>query len=530
MKSFQDCTDQMNKAIEYINSGDLHEVEFGNGVYRFGDTLDRITSGNFTIKGSNNGASVLSLDSTTGSHQGRMFLIGNDSGASVVARSKFQDLAFRSESGDEALRLFANAWVSDFTMRDCRFENSLAGILGVTGENPSARYFLENLTGGYDATKNVVAWDFASSASLINFDHVIVFGQGGETTAATLRVAPPANTTTPSSPHTVDVIRYHNSAGYGSSGQDNTMVFDLTNGSITNVWIQDSALDNARKSNIKIVDAGTGTRWMRQFWITRTFLQMRSDADANCRNIQANFNGTDTRIDSFQVSQSSFGFRGDGAVQFTDGGNGSIMQGANINNCTFGHSNTNASLTPVDAVVETQFPITLVNNTVTERRHGDVVRVDHLLNTPTDVQRTKVIGNDDSECLDQTVAPYGSETAANRGTWEVFGNSNDHLEGKEWRERKETHSTDAGFITDWRTSIVEATMTLTADRSVQLTNDGARPGQEMVVLCKATMGGFSYQVRDRDSTTVIHTFTTTDEWARFRYTGTTWEKIAAGSL
>jgi hypothetical protein len=228
-------TDRMNKAIEYINGNEIEFIQFGAGTYLVSDTLDNIVNGNFTLQGVNHGATILRGDSTTGSHQGKIFDIGDDGGAGVVGRVKITDMAFGCNSTDASQRVLGFEWASDVTLRDIRFESTVAGCLQVRGENASSRYVLQNITGSYDGTKNVVPWDFECSASNIDFDKVKIFGQGAST-APYMRLKPIDDLDASGSQNTIDTVRYLHSAGYCQDGVPQNIVIDLEHGSMTNFW------------------------------------------------------------------------------------------------------------------------------------------------------------------------------------------------------------------------------------------------------------------------------------------------------
>jgi hypothetical protein len=448
-----------------IVGNDITKLAFGPGSYYFSSTVANLEGSNFILEGAGRGLTSLILSSDTGSHQGKFIKLGGYADVYVFTATAGQtafvgaattggtltftvsstltvylngeEVAFTSNSGTQTVTLavaaalddkvlievsattygrikmkgftfsclsgtadqtqpFINMGaIADFDMEDIRVLSNVGGFLRCGYEGTVARTTFKNIKGNIDPLNTVTVWDIAQ-AGRIELNDVVLTGARGAGTklGSMIRLKPISGAS-------IDTAIMENVAMYCMDGVNRNLEIDMTDGSVTNVWLNKMTFDQGKINNVRVIDGGaTFARWARNFFMRDCYFRLtRESPDASARNINVEISGSNTRLDNFTFT-GLLGFGPAGAVRVSKTNAGSQVNAFRIHDTEFAHQNTDAGLTPITACVDIAAEsVSIKNCKVAPAFHSSTVRVNYLARTTADVDSFEVVANDNTACL-----------------------------------------------------------------------------------------------------------------------------------
>ena len=448
-----------------IVGGDISKLTFGPGSFYFSNTVANLEGSNFVLEGLGKGLTSLVLSSDTGSHRGKFIKLGgfadvyvftatagqvNFSGVAtsggtltftvssvLTVQVNGEDVDFTSNSGTQTVTLevaaalndkvrievststygrikmrgftfdclsgtadqnqpFINLGaIADFEMTDIRVLSRVAGLIRCGYEGTVARTVIRDVMGNIDPLNSTTCIDIAQAG---NFEMHNVFLTGprdaGIKTSQMIRLKPLSGAS-------IDTFKLEKCALYCADGVNRNMEIDMTDGSVTNVWLDQVTFDQGIINNVRVIDGGaTFARWARNFWTSKGYFRLtRESPNASARNILVDITGSNTRLDNFAF-QGLLGFGPASAVRVAKSNAGSQINGFKIHHTEFAHQETDAGATPVTACVDIEAEnVSIKDCFVAPAFHSSVVRVNYFARTTGDVDGFEITRNDNTQCL-----------------------------------------------------------------------------------------------------------------------------------
>lgn len=456
---------RMAAAAPDIVGNDISRLTFGPGSFYFSNTVANLEGSNFILEGPGRGMTSLILSADTGSHRGKFIKLGGyadvyvftatagqtafvgaattggtltftvssvltvqvngvnadytvnvgtqtvtlttpaalndlvriEVAASTYGRIKIRGFTISCLSGtaDQNQPFFNMGAISDFDMSDIRVLANIGGFLRCGYEGTVARTTFSDINGNIDPLNTVTVWDIAQAGRLMIMRSMLTGARGaGPKLGTMIRLKPIPGAT-------IDTVILRDSSFYCMDGVNRNMEIDMTDGSVTNVWLNNNTFDHGKINNMRIIDGGaTFARWCRNFYLRDNYFRItRESPDAAARNINVDLTGSNTRLDNFNFS-GTLGFGPAGAVRVSKTNAGSQVNGFRIHDTNIVHQETDAGATPVTACIDIAAEgVSIKNCKIVPAFHSSYVRVNYLARTTADVDNFEVVANDNSLCL-----------------------------------------------------------------------------------------------------------------------------------
>lgn len=467
---------RMNEAIAAINGGAFRDLRFGAGRFFFSNTLDRVVASNLVIRGLARGATHVTLDGTTNSHKGRLFLIGGfasiynftaaagqltfsgggmafSGGSEISVQLNGVEVDFTTSVASQSITLDEPASVDDIIR--VQVSSATAANIRVEGFRFDCLAPLSDLTRQLihlGAVGNLTLADMRPDASLAGFlrggsegnigSVMLSDVQGGFAPecaispiaisgAGWLRMESvalfgPRNrgehlsslvNLSPGYGQVIDTVIMDSCRFYAFEGTNYNINIDATNGAVTNLWMARTTLDRGIQGNIRVVDGGaSASRWLRNFWVSDCYLRLaQGKAGSSANNISFNLTGAKTRLDNFQAKGCVLGFETAAAVSVRMTQPTSQVNGFLLNGVQFAHQNRNAGAVPVPACVDIGAPnVQVKNSSVSPAFHTAIARVNHIARILDETDNFQIVGNDNAACLVGDVSHFAYVSASAR--------------------------------------------------------------------------------------------------------------------
>lgn len=317
--------------------------------------------------------------------------------AATYGRIKVRGFTISCLSGtaDQTNQFFNLGAISDLEVSDIRVLSNVGGLIRAGYEGTVARTSFRDITGNIDPTNSITVIDLVQCGRF-ELNNVVLTGSrgAGTKTGQMIRLKPETGSS-------IDTFRMEYCALYCMDGVNRNMEIDMTDGSVTNLWMNYVTFDQGKINNIRMIDGAAATaRWARNFFLRDCYFRLtRESPDVSARNINVEISGANTRVDNFDFS-GLLGFGPASAVRVSKTNAGSKVQGFKIHHTEFAHQNTDPGATPVTACVDIAAEgVTVKDCFVAPAFHSSTVRVNYLARTTAGVDGFEVSGNRNFECL-----------------------------------------------------------------------------------------------------------------------------------
>ena len=486
-----DNVTRLNSFMDEVRAGNVNTLEMGYGQYYFADKINMKDASGFTLKGLGRSMSRLMLSADTGSHRGKFCEVGGFSttyrysatsgqtvfsgaaiGGAVLTFTANSDIMVYvngeevgytrnvggqsitldvaavledvvsievapavygritidgftldclSGTADQVNQFFNLGAISDFTLSNVQLSSRIGGLIRSGYEGTVARARLERISGNIDPTNGMTVVDVAQCGRFEMIDTVITGARGaGRKTGSMVRLKPISGAV-------CDTFRMEYCALYCMDGVNYNMLIDMTDGSVTNLWMHANTFDQGVINNIRITDgAAAARRWCRNSMLVANYFRLTRDTpDAAAINVNVDIDGSDTRFDNFTMTGGLVGFGPAAGFKVQRSNAASQVNGCAVKGVNFAHQNANAGLTPLAAVVDVGAPNVQVEGcSVSPAFHGSTVRVNRFVRTTTDlVDGLHVTNNNDAAVLIETMSHFNYTTQ--KPNMKISGNDKD---------------------------------------------------------------------------------------------------------
>lgn len=482
---------RLNSFMDEVRAGNVNTLEMGYGQYYFADKINMKDASGFTLKGLGRSMTRLTLSADTGSHRGKFCEVGGFSttyrysatseqtvfsgaaiGGAVLTFTANSDILVYvngeevgytrnvggqsitldvaavladvvsievapatygritidgftldclSGTADQVNQFFNLGAISDFTLSNVQLSSRIGGLIRSGYEGTVARARLERISGNIDPTNGMTVVDVAQCGRFEMIDTVITGARGaGRKTGSMVRLKPISGTV-------CDTFRMEYCALYCMDGVNRNMEIDMTDGSVTNLWMHANTFDQGVINNIRITDgAAAERRWCRNSMLVANYFRLtRVSPDAAAINVNVDIDGSDTRFDNFTMTGGLVGFGPAAGFKVQRSNAASQVNGCAVKGVNFAHQNANADLTPLSAVIDVGAPNVQVEGcSVSPAFHGSTVRVNRFVRTTTDlVDGLHVTNNNDAAVLIETMSHFNYTTQ--KPSMKISGNDKD---------------------------------------------------------------------------------------------------------